>query len=336
MISNTKIDKIGEKIKTGESLNKLEREALLVWRNSFIPVLDYYHKRAVKKIGQENIVTIGKRLKRIPSINKKLKRSKTLRLSSMQDIAGLRLVFKNHSELLSAVNIIRSSQSKNNFKRMYDYNSQPKKDGYRSVHLIYQSLKYNRLIELQFRTEMEHIWATAVEVYGAIYHTSFKTGEGDNDWKEFFRLLSSFFAMIEKSPVLDQHKTISKASITRQLKKIMKKLKVIDRLAAATKGIETIVTRHSRGKMGKYALIELNISSGKTSVEVFSKGDIAKAIEVYTKRELDVLNEPNINIVFANIESLESLQEAYPNYFLDTDKLIQILGKISIGQPVNL
>ena len=63
-----------------------------------------------------------------------------------------------------------------------------------------------------FKTELEHIWATAVEVYGTIKNASFKTGEGDHHWKEFFKLLSSFFAMLEYSPVLDEHKTLSKSA----------------------------------------------------------------------------------------------------------------------------
>ncbi len=146
--------------------------------------------------------------------------------------------------------------------------------------------------------------------------------------------MSSLFALLENGPVLEKHKTTSKASLIRQLKKLIKKLKVIELLAAATKGIETVVTSHSQGKWGKYALIELDVNSGQTAVDIYSKKDISKAIEIYTKRELEILNEPSINIVFANIESLENLQAAYPNYFLDTDKLIKILGKISLDQPI--
>ena len=116
----------------------------------------------------------------------------------MQDIAGLRLVMKNKSDLHSAVNVIRSSQSKNIFKKMQDYHSRPKSDGYRSIHMVFQSKVDGRLIELQFRTELEHIWATAVEVYGTIQYTSFKTGDGDQGWKEFFKYLSSYFAMLEE------------------------------------------------------------------------------------------------------------------------------------------
>tara|TARA_B100001248_G_scaffold262427_1_gene258351 strand:- start:6971 stop:7396 length:426 start_codon:yes stop_codon:yes gene_type:complete len=141
MISKSKIGKIGDRIKRGEFLTKAENTNLQDWRKSFVPILDYYPKKATQKIDEESIVALGKRLKRIPSIHSKLKRSKTLRLSSMQDIAGLRIGLKNQSAMLAAANTMRSSQSKNKFKRMYDYHSQPKEDGDRSIHLVYQSVK---------------------------------------------------------------------------------------------------------------------------------------------------------------------------------------------------
>lgn len=334
MISHSKIDRIGDKIRGGEPLTGLQKQDLLDWRNSFVPVLDYYHKRLLLKIPKSSVFLLGKRLKRIPSIHKKLKRSKTLRLSSMQDIAGIRVVFPTPEEMLEAVNAVRSSSSKNKFKKLHDYHSRPKSDGYRSVHLVYQVENPKRLIELQFRTAKEHMWATAVEIYGSIQTTSFKTGDGSRRWKEFFRLLSSLLALSENGSLLEEHSTYSESKIRSHLKKAMKELRVIEKLAAVTKGFETIVKSHSHGKRGKFALVELDTAEAKTSIDIYTKKNIPKALEIYTERELQVRDDPTKNIVFVNIESLESLQAAYPNYFLNTDKLIQSLGRIALDQKL--
>ena len=336
MISSSQIDKIGDKLRKEASLTSEESLTLLDWRNSFVSTLDYYHRRSLQKIQPETLLAVGKRLKRIPSIQKKLLRSKTLRLSSMQDIAGLRLILKSQNDLQVAVNAIRSSESKNKFIKFQDYHSRPKQDGYRSVHLVYRSLKYNKLIELQLRTELEHIWATAVEVYGSILNSSFKTGEGDLQWREFFRLLSSYIAINENGHVLEEHLKLSSSLVLSRLKKIMNKLKVIEHLSVITNSIDTVVKTHSKGKMGKYALIELDIEAGKTTVDIYTKKDIRTAIAAYTEKEFDAMKTPQKNIVFANIDSIESLHQAYPNYFLDTEKLIRILGQIALGHSISL
>lgn len=56
-----------------------------------------------------------------------------------------------------------------------------------------------------------------------------------------------------------------------------------------------------------------------------------KAIEIYTMKELEYKNKSQRNIVFVNIESLDGIKKSYPNYFLDTQKLLEILSKIVLG-----
>ncbi len=81
----------------------------------------------------------------------------------------------------------------------------PKEDGYRSYHLIYQykgSLQtacYNKLrIEVQLRTKLQHAWATAVEAVGIFTKQALKSNIGDKDWLRLFALMSSEIAFDEK------------------------------------------------------------------------------------------------------------------------------------------
>ncbi|MCK5884662.1 MAG: hypothetical protein KAG61_13310 [Bacteriovoracaceae bacterium] len=332
MISKRKIDQIGELLKKQKSLSGLELSELLEWRNSFSAPLDYYANKLRAKLSDKSIIAIARRLKRIESIKIKLKRFKTMRLSTLQDVAGLRVIFDSQNALTKAYIDLRGLSTKHTLKRVDDYHNAPKEDGYRGIHLIYQTTDSNQ-IEIQLRTELEHIWSTAVESYGELQSTSFKTGEGDSEWKEFFTLLSSYFAIKEQCSPTKEHSKLSNLQIQSKLKKSIKGLKVIERLNAATNSIQIIVNKQNEfGRLGKYALLELDTRKNTTSVDIYNKKDVSKAIEIYTQKELSFTGDESKNIVFVNIENIEKIQESYPNYFLDTKKLLGILSKIVLNE----
>lgn len=331
MVSNRKIDSIGELLKKPTILSKPDLDILLDWRNSFSPALDYYYNKLKQEIDKNDLKVLARRLKRIESIQIKLKRFKTMRLSTLQDIAGVRAVLKNEYALDRVFTQLRGQITKNKLKRIDNYHSHPKKSGYRGIHFIYQNASSN-MIEIQLRTELQHIWATAVEIYGELQETSFKTGDGDKKWKEFFLLLSSYLAIKENCSPVEEHIKLSRSKIRSLLRKTIKELHVIETLNASTNGIQIIVSKFNEsGKTGKYAILELDLEKKKTTVEIFNKKDVSKAIEIYTQRELEAAKGSYRNIVFVNIESLEKLQASYPNYFLDTQKLLEILSKIVLG-----
>lgn len=332
MLSKRKIDLIGSKLKLSEPLGAVELQQLVEWRNSSSTILDYYYSKLKSKITNNDIVAIAKRLKRIESIQIKLERFPTMRLSTLQDVAGLRVIFNDNIALDIAYTKIRGLTSRNILKRLDDYHSKPKEDGYRGIHLVYKN-ELSNLIEIQLRTKLEHVWATAVETYGELQNTSFKTGQGDNDWKDFFKLLSSYFAIKENCSPLSEHLKLSEKKILNLLIKSIKALNVIERLNATTNNIKIITRKHNEtGKTGKYALLELDLKKNTTNIEIFNKKDVTRAIEIYTNKELEFKESKSKNIVFVNIDDLESIQKSYPNYFLNTQKLLEILSKIVLGQ----
>lgn len=332
MVSRRKIDKIGDKLKVDTHLTSLELSNLLEWRNSFSSTLDYYYLKLKTQLERSGVKFIARRLKRIESIKIKLKRFKTMRLSTFQDIAGVRVVLNTSRDLDQAYSNLRGLSSKHVLKKLDDYHGRPKDDGYRGIHLVYQTGDYS-LIEIQLRTELEHIWATAVEIYGELYSTSFKTGEGEEGWKEFFKLLSSYFAIKENSLPTHEHIKLSNSQIKTRLKKKIKSLKVIEKLNAASIGMETIVVKQNEhGRMGRYALVELDVDNKTTKIDVYNKKDVELAIRDYTHKELASMGPHRKNYVFVNMENLEKIQESYPNYFLNTKKLLAILSEIILNQ----
>jgi hypothetical protein len=313
MLSKRKIDSIGDKCRLAEGLQSEEFNQLLDWRNSFSSILDYYYLKLKTNISAKDTIVIARRLKRIESIKLKLNRFTTMRLSTLQDIAGVRVVLKDGPALDKAFTKLRGLASRNTLKRVDNYHQNPKGDGYRGIHLVYQN-ESSKLIEIQLRTNLEHIWATAVETYGELQNTSFKTGQGDSEWKVFFKLLSSYFSIHENCTPLDEHIKLSKKQINRKLIKVIKELNVIERLNASTNSIKTIISKYNEsGRTGKYALLELDLKQNKTFIEIFNKKDVHKAIEIYTMKELEYKKSDQKNIVFVNIESLDNIKKSYPN-----------------------
>lgn len=129
----------------------------------------------------------------------------------MQDLGGCRFIVPSIPEVYYYAEKYKNSRIRHTFISGYDYIEQPKSSGYRSLHQVYQfhsdteskeSYNRNMLIEIQFRTHLQHVWATAVETIGLFTKQALKAGQGDTDIQRFFVLISSLFAIRENKPIV--------------------------------------------------------------------------------------------------------------------------------------
>src|SRR4051794_31866534 len=113
-----------------------------------------------------------------------------MELSRMDDVAGCRLIFKSLKDLYrfrASFHKARFRHARRNDVDKYDYINRPKATGYRGVHDVYEydvnSDVGRRLtglyVEIQYRTLVQHAWATAVEVIGYITESQPKFQKGD-------------------------------------------------------------------------------------------------------------------------------------------------------------
>src|SRR3989344_2497902 len=201
-------------------------------------------KNISKKCDKEAL--IAQRLKRATSIINKLNRkyegrNPSMQLSQMRDIAGCRAIVKN-------VEIA-------------------KKIGYRSLHIIYEyksdkgKTDYNGLrVEVQIRSRLQHLWATAIETVDFFTRQAIKFNEGRPDWADFFKLVSSAFAISENCPVI-QNTPPDKRELYLKIKEKEKELGVINRMAGWTSAMKFFneeVKSKMKGK-AKFFLLELDI-----------------------------------------------------------------------------
>lgn len=337
--SKSKIDKAGETLKNPEHLedDRIILQSLNVlsnWRGVHAMPLDTFAK--VLKTRAQKIyphAIVAQRLKRTSSILLKLKNHKTMRLSAMQDIGGLRSILENVEMVYKLLTLYKRSKSKHQLFSLDDYIENPKKDGYRGIHLVYKLKKNPSLyIEIQLRSQLQHIWATGVEVFGTLKNSSFKSGQGNKRWLEFFEFLSSVFAIKENRPTLKQHQSLSKEDLIQALKNLINELQVIDNLNVYTAVYQTIIDKPERGRKGHYSLILLNSRDNTISLKTFSSNQFDAASKAYLDLEREHFNDKQINIVLVNTGDLKKLEESYPNYFMDTKILVRNLSLIRLGK----
>jgi hypothetical protein len=113
-------------------------------------------------------------------------------------------------------------------------------DGYRSIYLIfrYQSLSPERAIyngqriEIQIRSKLQHLWATAVETAQLFTGQALKSKvkNASEDRLRFFALTSSAFASRERMPIVPETPNDA-GEIVRELHQIMARTPIMQSLS---------------------------------------------------------------------------------------------------------
>jgi len=335
--SKTKIDRAGELLKSKKGSEDEIAKALEVlsnWRAYHAAPLDMFAtvlRERTQKISKNAVV--AQRLKRTPSILLKLSNHKTMRLSAMQDIGGLRAILESTEQVYQLLDLYKKSKSKHTLSSLDDYIESPKNDGYRGIHLIYKLKKDpNLFLEIQLRSQLQHIWATGVEVFGTLQNSSFKSGHGSREWLDFFALLSSVFALKENRLPLKAHIKFSKSELVSYAQKAIQELQVIENLNVYTMAYTTISKNTAIGRKGHYSLITLNSRENTISLETYGASQFNVAAQAYLDLERKHFGDKQINVVLVNTGDIKKLELSYPNYFMDTKTLIQNLSLIAMGK----
>ena len=284
----------------------------------------------------------AQRLKRVPAIINKLKRSydgrpPTMKLSQMQDIGGCRAVLANVSQVKK---LYQDHYLKGDLKHgrvgVKDYIANPKKDGYRSIHLIYKYFsdkkgkkEYNGLlVEIQLRSKLEHLWATAIETVDFFTRQAIKSNEGQEEWMEFFRLVSTAFAKMENCPPVPNTPTDEK-DLNSQIKKKEEELNVIKKMTGWGTAIRVFEQEmKATAKKVQFFLLELDIVGEKLNFTSYTKNQEEKAIAAYSEAEKRYKGKKEYDVVLVGADTTTDLRKAYPNYFVDSREFVEYLQKI--------
>ena len=340
--SRGSVDRAG-KVLVSDAATRGERaEALHIinnWRSSHsypLTILKNTLNQRAKKIDSASIS--AQRLKRLSSISLKLKRNPNMKLSQMQDIGGCRAVLENVDHIEALVQAYEEALAKNPRGRpyrveKYDYVIAPKPDGYRSVHYVYKyrseakHLKvYNDLrVEIQIRSRLQHAWATAVETVSTFTDQALKTGMGSEPWKRFFALMGSAIALKEERTFVPGTPANVEELIP-ELQELYTNLQVETVLMGMTEMVR-MVGEESVEVADAYLLV-LDAKNKTLEIRSFDGTELTRASDEYLLVEQDNASNPDVQAVLVSVDSLTTLQSAYPNYYLDTSQFVHEVNEV--------
>jgi hypothetical protein len=272
---------------------------------------------------------VAQRLKRLPSIALKLKRFPGIKLSQMQDIAGCRAILPSVVAVDMLVRKYRKSDLKHELIRTDDYIREPRSSGYRGVHLIYRyysdkNKTYNDLkVEIQLRSTLQHLWATAVETVGTFTRQALKSSAGETEWLRFFELMGTALALRERAPIVPNTPS-NHNELREELEYYATKLDVQHRLQLYAATLR-IPEKAGEIKNAKLFLLELDLKAMRLRITGYKANETDKAAKDYLAVERTPLG--TLDSVLVSVDSFVALKRAYPNYYLDTHRFIQAVTR---------
>ena len=291
------------------------------WRAAHAYPMNTFAINLRRQIADIDGAMVVRRLKRLDTICYKLERYPEMNLYRMQDLGGCRVIVPTIEDVYKVKNRLENSRIRHIPKKPKNYIETPKPEtGYRGVHLIYKyrsekNTDFNGLlVEIQIRTRLQHLWATAVETVGVFTDNGLKFNQGSNDWLLFFKLVSAMFAVEEGTPLVAGVPT-DVGELLKQLDCIEKKLNAIDKIhtiGLVTESVGHVAKRRCQG----YYLLILDLEKWKIEVKMFDgieKG-LDEATAAYNDFEKNK-GDKKQDAVLVSAESYETLVDAYPNYF---------------------
>lgn len=175
--SKERVNRAGDAVRGGHPRDE-DLDVINTWRAAHRAVLNTF-QAILRNRTRGQKIAVAQRHKRRSTIFDKLHRLPGMRLARMDDVAGCRLIFDSTDALYAFRTTLHSAHFNHELKNeidKYDYIKRPKDTGYRGVHDVYAydvNSEHGKpykglLIELQYRTNHQHAWATAVEVIGFI------------------------------------------------------------------------------------------------------------------------------------------------------------------------
>ncbi|HYD16491.1 MAG TPA: RelA/SpoT domain-containing protein [Candidatus Nanoarchaeia archaeon] len=315
------------------------------WRSAHSFPLNSFHvtlRDRARKVDSHAVT--AQRLKRLSSIEAKLRRFDDMKLSQMQDIGGCRAVVKRLALVHRIVKVYKQSAAKNPNKRgkllkEYDYIQNPKRDGYRGVHLIFKYRSdskrhsaYNNLrVEIQLRSQLQHAWATAVETVGTFTQQALKSSQGEADWLRFFALMGSAIAMRERAPLVPDTPS-DRQELRQELLRYAQQLDVISHMELYAAAVQA--PERAGAKQAQYFLLELDPVLKRIRVTGYRSNELDKASSDYLTVERNILSgAAGRDAVLVSVKSFSALKQAYPNYFLDTHRFIRAVRQATADEP---
>lgn len=320
--SKSRVNRAGDAIRVGvqtaEDLRVIEE-----WRAAHRAVLNTFQAILRNRTRDTNI-TVAQRHKRKRTIFDKLERLPKMDLARMDDVAGCRLIFSD----LRTLTTFRSKfhKARFNHKRRgdidkYDYIKKPKDTGYRGIHDVYEydvnsyvgRALTGLYVEIQYRTLVQHAWATAVELIGFVTESQPKFKRGDKRYEAAMALASEILARSfedSKGPFPD----LTDREVVEKFLELDDKIGLLRTLRGLNAADKAVTEKRNA----------ILIFSPSGDLEVREYRDSTDALRALFSLEKQL---PDRDIVLVRADTSEEVRLAFKNYFSDARDFIDLVQR---------
>lgn len=342
--SKTNINRAGTILVQDSASRQAKKKALSLaerWRASHAYPINTFQATLRKKLKDFSGNPIAaQRLKRMPTIIDKLRRYPTMKLTTMQDIGGVRAILTNVKDVYKLAEDYESNKRLlHDLVDKKDYIQNPRsEDGYRGIHLIYKYKNKNvpdydgLRLEFQIRTHLQHMWATAVESMGTFLGQALKSRQGDQEWIDFFAITASAFAHRENCSPVPRFDNLNIEQTCTEVTKQEKRLGALDKMRGLS--IAASAISEPRKQAWHYHLIILESQEKRVTVRSYDRESFERAMNDYGKYEAKAVKGEKIEPVLVSAGPLKQLRQAYPNFFLDIRHFARLVRAL-IRKPNN-
>lgn len=318
--SKSRVNRAGDAVREGRP-SRDDLKVIDEWRAAHRPVLNTFQAILRNRLRSTN-VTVAQRHKRRNTIFNKLQRIPGMQLSRMDDVAGCRIIFNNVKQLRNFRRRFHRAwfnHKLHNAPEKYDYIEKPKSTGYRGIHDVYEydvnsdtgkALK-GLYIEIQYRTMVQHAWATAVEVVGLITESQPKFEQGDARYTEAMAYASEILARAHEGmkgpfPELSDREVVQKFLTLDTELSLMSTLRGLNRTMGWTSD--------------KKNWLLIIPPDGKLEIKSYRDApDALRALFGYEKEM------PESDIVLVRADTSAEVKTAFRNYFRDAREFVRLV-----------
>lgn len=318
--SKSRVNKAGDAIRKGIATDE-DFYVIDEWRAAHRSVLNTF-QAILRNRTKGKKITVAQRHKRKITIFDKLHRLPKMELSRMDDVAGCRLIFKNIAELNSFRGNFHKAKFDHKLRNLpgkYDYIKTPKHTGYRGIHDVYEYNVRSEVgkdlaglyLEIQYRTLVQHSWATAVEVIGFVTENQPKFQKGDDRYMRAMAYASEILARAHEGttgPIPD----ISDHELAENFLSLDKELNLIKTLRGLNSANKAVSEKRNA--------ILIFGKSGALDVRTFR--DAPDALRALFELERQF---PDQDIVLVKADKSDDVRLAFKNYFSDARDFIKLI-----------
>lgn len=307
----------------GVNVSREDFDVIENWRTSHGAVLNTA-QAWLRRLDKLQRPIVGQRLKRYETVVDKLRSGRSQDLATMNDIAGVRAIFRNIQEVSDFREQMRASKARHRLiheTEKFNYIARPKDTGYRGIHEVMErrvssksGAAWNGLkFEVQLRTAVQHAWATAVEIYDDTQSARFKFQKSADPAYEQFLIVSEIFARIHE----ERTGCLSEAS----------DVQLADRFTELEENTHTVTMIHGLQVAVNYRPLEKNsilqrTTSGTLYIHTYSS--FPRALQAISKIEA---RPETLNAVLVGAKTPHHIREAFRNYFEDTADFVKLLDE---------